>query len=267
MAMAENDVRTREHTLPEEWAATPLTVVMPTYNEAGTLAASCLRVLSLPLPGLHLKVVDDNSPDGTGALAEVLAARANATASTRRMSVLHRPGKEGLGRAYAEGMAQAVDEGARYVLQMDADGSHPAEEIPRMLGVALATDCGLVVGSRYITGGSLSTDWPVHRRLLSAWANWYVARVLGLRLRDITAGFTLWREDVLRDVVLGRAGSSGYSFQVEAKYLALRAGNVAIEVPIRFTEREAGASKMTLAVQLESALLPWRLRLRRKGPG
>jgi dolichol-phosphate mannosyltransferase len=243
-------------TLPAEWAAAPLTVVMPTYNEVDSLTIICERVLNLPLPGLHLKIVDDNSPDGTGELAERLAAR------TSRMSVLHRPGKEGLGRAYADGMTQAIAEGARYVLQMDADGSHPADVIPRLLGVALATDSGLVVGSRYVMGGSLGDDWPAHRRMLSGWANWYAARVLGLRLRDITAGFALWRHDVIREI-LPRTTSAGYSFQVEAKYLALRAGHPAIEVPIRFEQRQAGVSKMSLSVQLESAALPWRLRARR----
>jgi dolichol-phosphate mannosyltransferase len=176
------------------------------------------------------------------------------------MSVLHRPRKTGLGRAYTDGMAQAVFEGARYVLQMDADGRHPAKAIPQLLGVALSTGCGLVVGSRYVSGGSLGEEWAVHRRVLSAWANWYAARVLGLRLRDITSGFTLWRADVLDKLGLDQVTSAGYSFQVETKYLALRAGQVAIEVPIRFTERQAGASKMNLAVQMESAALPWRLR-------
>jgi dolichol-phosphate mannosyltransferase len=251
--------------LPQPWSATALTVVMPTYNEIGTLGGTCERVLSLPLPGLRLKVVDDSSPDGTGELAEELAARANSGAGgAYRMSVLHRPGKDGLGHAYAEGMAQAVSEGARYVLQMDADGSHPAEVIPQLLGVALSTGCGVVVGSRYVTGGSLGEDWPARRRLLSAWANRYASAVLGLRLRDITAGFTLWRSDVLERLVLGQVASTGYSFQVEAKWLALRAGQTAIEVPIRFAERQAGASKMNLTVQLESALLPWQLRLRRQ---
>jgi dolichol-phosphate mannosyltransferase len=254
--MATTEVQ-EETALPQDWALTPLTVVMPTYNEAGSLAGTCERVLSLPLPGLRMKVVDDNSPDGTGELAEELASRADG-----RISVLHRPGKEGLGRAYADGMAQAIADGARYVLQMDADGSHPADVIPRMLGVALAADCGLVVGSRYATGGSVGEDWPAHRRLLSAWANWYVARVLGLRLGDITAGFVLWRADVLPGI-LPQVASAGYSFQVETKYLALRSGQPAMEVPIRFAQRQAGASKMSLSVQLESALLPWRLRFRR----
>ena len=176
---------------------------------------------------------------------------------------LRMPEKDGLGRAYAAGMAEAVAEGAEYVLQMDSDGSHPAATALQMLGVALSTGCGMVVGSRYVSGGSLGEGWPIRRRMLSAWANWYTATVLGLPLRDITSGFTLWRADVLRETVLGRTASAGYSFQVEAKTLALRAGHAAIEVPIRFEQRRAGASKMNLAVQAESALVPWQLRLRR----
>jgi dolichol-phosphate mannosyltransferase len=252
--------------LPQPWADVPLTVVMPTYNEAGALAGTCERVLRLPLPRLHLKIVDDNSPDGTGDLAEELAALANSAkgSSTPRMSVLHRPGKNGLGHAYAAGMADAVAEGACYVLQMDSDGSHPAATILPMLGVALSTGCGLVVGSRYVSGGSLGEDWPARRRMLSAWANWYAATVLGLPLRDVTSGFTLWHADVLRETVLGHTTSAGYSFQVEAKWLALRAGQAAIEVPIRFEQRRAGTSKMNLAVQAESALVPWQLRFRRR---
>jgi dolichol-phosphate mannosyltransferase len=263
--MSQTSAATRHPGLPQPWAAVPLTVVMPTYNEIGALADTCERVLRLPLSRLHLKIVDDNSPDGTGDLAEQLAALANSATygSAPRMSVLHRPEKDGLGRAYAAGMAEAVAEGAEYVLQMDSDGSHPAATALQMLGVALSTGCGMVVGSRYVSGGSLGEDWPIRRRMLSAWANWYTATVLGLPLRDITSGFTLWRADVLRETVLGRTASAGYSFQVEAKTLALRAGHAAIEVPIRFEQRRAGASKMNLAVQAESALVPWQLRFRR----
>jgi dolichol-phosphate mannosyltransferase len=260
--MHQTSAGTRSAGLPPAWAATPLTVVMPTYNEAGSLARTCGQVLGLPLPGLHLKVVDDNSPDGTGRLADALAARANSAADGHapRMSVLHRPRKQGLGRAYADGMGRAVAEGARYVLEMDADGSHPAEAVPQLLAVALSTGCGLVIGSRYVSGGSLGEEWPARRRLLSAWANWYAARVLGVRLRDITSGFTLWRSDVLGQLGLDRLASAGYGFQVETKFLALRAGHAAIELPIWFAERQAGASKMNMAVQLEAAVLPWRLR-------
>jgi dolichol-phosphate mannosyltransferase len=251
--------------LPVEWAETPVTVVMPTYNECGSLPGTAAQVLGLPLPGLQLMVVDDASPDGTGELAEKLALRANerTTADGRpRMRVLHRTAKDGLGRAYAAGMAAAVDEGARYVVQMDADGSHPAEAVPRMLGTALSAHAGLVVGSRYVPGGELAEEWGRHRRLLSRWANAYAGTILSTHIRDITAGFNLWHADALRAVHPERLESAGYSFQVELKYQAVQAGWTAVEIPIRFAERHAGESKMSLAVQLESAVVPWRLRLR-----
>jgi dolichol-phosphate mannosyltransferase len=249
--------------LPEGWADSPLTVVMPTYNEIGSLESVVEQVLTLPLPGLRLKIVDDSSPDGTGDLAERLAAQANA-GGRARMSVLHRAGKEGLGKAYAAGMGAAVDEGARYIVQMDADGSHPAGSVPQMLGTALSTGAGLVVGSRYVPGGELAEEWGRHRRLLSRWANTYAGTILSTPLRDITAGFNLWHADTLRAIGLDALHSAGYSFQVELKYLAVRSGFTVVEIPIRFEERRAGESKMSFAVQLESAAVPWRLRLRNR---
>ncbi|WP_051941517.1 polyprenol monophosphomannose synthase [Phaeacidiphilus oryzae] len=245
---------------------------MPTYNECGSLPGTAEEVLALPLPGLQLMVVDDSSPDGTGELAEKLATQANeeSTADGRpRMRVLHRTAKDGLGRAYAAGMATAVEEGARYVVQMDADGSHPAEAVPRMLGTALSSQAGLVVGSRYVPGGELAEEWGWHRRLLSRWANAYAGTILSTRIRDITAGFNLWDAEALRAIGLGRLESAGYSFQVELKFRAVQAGWTAVEIPIRFAERHTGESKMSLAVQLESAIVPWRLRLRaaRRGSG
>ncbi|MFD9907461.1 polyprenol monophosphomannose synthase [Streptomyces sp. NPDC059063] len=249
-------------TLPEEWAATPLTVVMPTYNEAGNLPGMADALMALPLPGLSLLVVDDSSPDGTGDIAEERARHVEATYGTRRMSVLHRTEKDGLGRAYAAGMARAVADGAHYVLQMDADGSHPADKIAELLGVALATDAGVTVGSRYVQGGTLSDAWGVHRKLLSRWANAYAGTVLGTRVRDITGGFNLWRADAVRAVDLATVDSAGYSFQVEMKYRALRRGFDVLEVPIHFEDRTVGESKMNLMVQLESVVMPWKLRLR-----
>ncbi|GGW17094.1 dolichyl-phosphate beta-D-mannosyltransferase [Streptomyces capoamus] len=242
---------------------TPVTVVMPTYNEAANLPGMAEAVLALPLDGLHLKVVDDSSPDGTGRIAEELAERYNRP-GMRRMSVLHRTGKDGLGRAYAAGMSAALEEGAAYVVQMDADGSHPVEAVPRMLRAALECDAGLVVGSRYVEGGSLDEAWGAHRVLLSRFANRYARAVLGTEIRDITAGFNLWSAPTLRDVDLSSLDSAGYSFQVELKYKAVRAGHRAVEIPIRFTERTEGESKMTLRTQLESAVIPLRLRLRRR---
>ncbi|WP_129842310.1 polyprenol monophosphomannose synthase [Streptomyces sp. RFCAC02] len=235
-----------------------VTVVMPTYNEADSLPGTAERLLALPLPGLRLLVVDDDSPDGTGKLADELAA-----AHPGRVSVLHRTAKEGLGRAYVAGMLHAVDEGAAYVLQMDADGSHGTEYVPRLVGTALATDAGFVVGSRYVPGGRLAEEWAPHRRLLSRWANRYVGAVLRTGLRDATAGFVLWRADVVRALGLEGMRSNGYSFQVELKYAAVRAGHAAVEIPIRFEERRQGASKMSARVQFEAAWLPWRLLLAR----
>ncbi|KOG59095.1 MULTISPECIES: polyprenol monophosphomannose synthase [Streptomyces] len=241
----------------------PVTVVMPTYNEAANLPGMAEAVLGLPLEGLHLKIVDDSSPDGTGRIAEELAAEYN-SGGRRRMSVLHRTEKDGLGRAYTAGMSAALAEGAAYVVQMDADGSHPVEAVPRMLEAALASGAGLVVGSRYVEGGSLDERWGAHRVLLSRFANRYARAVLGTEIQDITAGFNLWSAATLRDVDLSSLDSAGYSFQVELKYKAVRAGHTAVEVPIRFAERTEGASKMTLRTQLESAVVPLRLRLKRQ---
>lgn len=240
-----------------------VTVVMPTYNEAANLPRMAELVLGLPIEGLHLKIVDDSSPDGTGRIAEELADKYNWD-GRRRMSVLHRTEKDGLGRAYVAGMSAALDEGAEYVVQMDADGSHPVEAVPRMLGTAVASGVGLVVGSRYVEGGSLDEDWGRHRVLLSRFANRYARTVLGTKIRDITAGFNLWSAATLRDIDLATLDSAGYSFQVELKFKAVRAGHSAVEIPIRFEERTEGVSKMNLSTQIESAVMPVRLRLRNR---
>jgi dolichol-phosphate mannosyltransferase len=263
MTDPERVVRPGAAPMPPDWSRLPLTVEMPTYNEAANLPRMVDIVMGLPLDGLHLKIVDDSSPDGTGRLAETLADKFN-TAGQRRISVLHRTEKDGLGRAYAAGMAAALDEGAAFVVQMDADGSHPAHVVPQMLGTALSTGAGFVVGSRYVDGGSLDEEWGLHRRLLSRFANRYARAVLDTKIRDITAGFNLWRAETLRDVGLQNLGSAGYSFQVELKFLAVRAGHSGVEIPIRFEERTEGVSKMSLATQVESALVPLRLRLRNR---
>ncbi|MFG2293642.1 polyprenol monophosphomannose synthase [Streptomyces sp. NPDC048603] len=248
--------------LPESWAHTPLTVVMPTYNEAGNVPVMTELLMGLDMPGLHLLIVDDSSPDGTGKIADELAEKYLAEDGTPRMSVLHRTAKDGLGRAYTAGMSKAVEDGARYVLQMDADGSHPAGKIAEMLGVALSTGAGLVIGSRYVPGGTLSDAWGKHRKLLSRWANAYASTILGTRVRDITGGFNLWSADALRAIDLASVDSAGYSFQLEMKYVALRRGFQVMEVPIHFEDRTVGESKMNLAVQLEGLAMPWKLRAR-----
>ncbi len=249
--------------IPASWAQLPLTVVMPTYNEIANLPRITEIVMNLPLPGLHLKIVDDSSPDGTGRLAQELAAHYN-HGTQRRMSVLHRTAKDGLGRAYAAGMASALQEGAQFIVQMDADGSHPADSIPQMLGTALSTGAGFVVGSRYVDGGSLDKDWGRHRQLLSRFANRYARTILDTKIRDITAGFNLWRAETLYDIGLDTLDSAGYSFQVELKFLAVRRGHNGVEIPIRFEERTEGVSKMDMATQIESALVPLRLRMRNR---
>lgn len=247
---------------PAQAATPPVTVVMPTYNEAANLPRMAQAVLDLPLPALHLKIVDDSSPDGTGRIAEELAEKYNDGAPASRMSVLHRTEKDGLGRAYVAGMSAALAEGAAYVVQMDADGSHPVEAVVRMLTAAEESGAGLVVGSRYVEGGQLDEEWGRHRVLLSKFANGYVRAVLGTDVKDITAGFNLWTAATLRDVDLDSLDSAGYSFQVELKYKAIRTGHTAVEIPIRFEERTEGVSKMTLRTQLESALVPLRLRFK-----
>jgi dolichol-phosphate mannosyltransferase len=248
--------------LPAPWRDARVTVVVPTYNEAGNLPVLAKRLLALPLPGLSVLVVDDNSPDGTGEVADKLAIE-----HPERIQVVHRAGKEGLGRAYVDGISRAVDAGAEYVAQMDADLSHPPESLPGMLGVLLSTDAGLVIGSRYVPGGQLDEAWPLYRRALSGWANLYVHSLLRVRIRDLTAGFKIWRADVLRDIGLHRVQSNGYSFQVEMHYLASRLGHTIIEVPIRFEERKDGDSKMTTATKIESAVMPFRLRSRHRNIG
>ncbi|MFY1671842.1 polyprenol monophosphomannose synthase [Plantactinospora sp. WMMB334] len=245
--------------LPAPWRDAHLTVVVPTYNEAGNLPVLVERLLALPLPGLRILVVDDNSPDGTGEVADKLAIE-----HPERIEVVHRAGKEGLGRAYVDGIGRALAAGAEYVAQMDADLSHPPEALPGMLGSLLSTQAGVVIGSRYVPGGQLDEAWPLYRRALSGWANFYVHTLLQVRIRDLTAGFKIWRAEALHDIGLHRVQSNGYSFQVEMHYLATKLGHTILEVPIRFQERLDGDSKMTTGTKIESALMPFRLRGRHR---
>jgi dolichol-phosphate mannosyltransferase len=234
-------------------------VVVPTYNERENLPVLVEQILNLIASGalvdVHVLVVDDNSPDGTGDIAQKLAVEFRGV-----VSVLHHTKKDGLGRAYVEGMTRALDEGAEVVVQMDADLSHPVSVLPVMLEMLRSGAADVVVGSRYVPGGSTATDWPWHRKALSTWANLYVNAILRLHVRDATAGFKAWRAAALRAIDLGSVRSDGYSFQVELVYRAVQRGLTIREVPIRFEERVAGASKMSLRVQLESAAMPWKLR-------
>ncbi len=235
-------------------AAPKVVVVVPTYNERENLPVLVGLLDELRMTNLHVLVVDDNSPDGTGEVADKLAAE-----SPGRIGVLHRTEKDGLGRAYLAGMTRALAEDADIVIQMDADLSHPASVIPVMVETLRTTDAAVVLGSRYVPGGSTAEEWPWHRKALSSWANLYVNTLLRLNVKDATAGFKAWRAQTLRAIDLPSVHSNGYSFQVEMNYRAVKRGLTIREVPIRFEERVKGASKMSLAVQAESALAPWKL--------
>lgn len=252
---------TPAHESLQPGAAQHVVVVIPTYNERDNLPVVAGKVLALDVPGLHVLVVDDDSPDGTGAVADRLAAEYGG-----RLSVLHRKHKDGLGRAYVAAMLNALAHGADVVVQLDADLSHPVEAIPGMLQVLRTGQAAVVVGSRYVAGGTLDERWPLRRRLLSTWANRYVSGVLRLGVRDATAGFKAWRAGTLRAIDLATVTSNGYCFQIETAYRVQRCGLAAAEIPIHFAQRTNGDSKMSLRVQAEAAAAPWRLRRSRWAP-
>lgn len=245
--------------LPPPWNQAQVVAVVPTYNEVSNLPLLVDELLALPLPHLRILVADDSSPDGTGEVADKLA-----LAHPDRVLVVHRPGKQGLGRAYVDGMQRALDLGAEYVVQLDADLSHPPAYITQMLGTMHSTEASVVIGSRYVSGGRLAEDWPLYRKALSGWANFYVGSLLHLRIRDMTAGYKIWRAETLCDIGLHNITSNGYSFQVEMHYLAQLRGHKILEIPIHFNERQHGESKMSFGVKLESAVLPFQLRARHR---
>ncbi len=228
-------------------------VIVPTYNERENLPALARQVLAFPT--YRLMVVDDASPDGTGDLADDLARE-----FPGRVDVLHRTGKRGLGRSYVEGMQRALQSDAVVICQMDADFSHDPKYLPDL--VAATDRYDLVIGSRYLHGISV-VNWPLRRLILSTFANAYVRAITRLDLRDCTAGFRCWRREALERIPLERIASDGYAFVVELTYEARRRGCRIGEVPIVFVERRVGASKMSSGVLAESALMPWRLILRR----
>ncbi|MFD7426938.1 polyprenol monophosphomannose synthase [Streptomyces sp. NPDC059818] len=235
-----------------------IVVVVPTYDERTNLPVLVGLLTDLGLPGLRVLVVDDNSPDGTGEVADRLAEETGGV-----VGVLHRTAKDGIGRAYVAGMTRALAEGADVVVQMDADLSHPVSRVPVMVDTLFARDAAVVIGSRYVEGGSLATEWPRHRKALSAWANFYVNAILRLGVKDATAGFKAWRASALNAIDVPSVHSNGYSFQVEMNHRAVRRGLRIVEVPIRFEERVNGESKLGLRVQIESAIAPWKLLLGR----
>ena len=235
-----------------------IVVVLPTYNEADNLANMVGALLSLPIPDFSVLVVDDNSPDGTGRIADELAEQ-----NPGRVEVLHRAGKQGLGKAYIHGFGEAIKRGAEAILQMDCDFSHSPSYIPQMVEALNDCDCDVVIGSRYVKGGSLDKDWGVGRKLLSWWANSvYVRMILHTRAKDATGGFRLWQREVLESIGLDRIRSNGYVFQVETIYVAEKLGFRASEIPIYFEDRRKGESKMSFRVQAEAALRVWQVWMR-----
>jgi len=229
-----------------------VTIVLPTYNEAENLPKLVSALFSLPLD-LSLLVVDDNSPDGTGQIGENLSKEFQG-----RIHVLHRAGKLGLKSAYLEGFEKAFETGADAVVQMDADFSHDPVVLIEM--ARLIESCDVVIGSRYVKGGSLARRWPVWRKALSAFGNTYARTILGFPLHDVTTGFRMWRREALRGVPLNRIRSSGYIFLVEMVYVAYLMGYDIAETPIHFSDRRWGKSKMSLKIQMEAAVRVWDVR-------
>ncbi len=226
-----------------------ITIVLPTYNEAENLPKLVSALLSLPLD-LSILVVDDHSPDGTGEIADQLSAR-----HPNQVFVLHRSGKMGLRSAYIEGFRKAFETGADAVVQMDADFSHDPAILTEM--ASRIASCDVVIGSRYVKGGSLDARWPAWRKLLSAFGNFYARTILSFPIRDVTTGYRMWRREVLQSMPLDRIRSNGYIFLVEMAYIAYLMKYNISEVPIHFADRRWGKSKMSLRIQLEAAARIW----------
>ena len=229
-----------------------LSVVIPTYNEAENLPKLVSALFSLPIQGLHILVVDDNSPDGTGQAADALA-----ESHPGRLSVLHRPRKMGLGTEYIQGFQKELKDGAEAVCQMDADFSHPPELVLDLVNTLQL--CDLAMGSRYVPGGSVDNTWPFWRKGLSAFGNFYARLILGLPVRDATGGFRVWRRESLLGMPLDQVRSNGYAFQVEMTYIACKLGYRMMEVPFYFADRKWGQSKMSFRIQREAAIRVWQL--------
>ncbi|HVM56798.1 MAG TPA: polyprenol monophosphomannose synthase [Gaiellaceae bacterium] len=227
-----------------------VTICLPTFNERDNVERM-LRAL-VPL-GVDVLVIDDNSPDGTGEIADRVAAELDG------VSVLHRARKEGLGPAYIEGFRRALADGAEYVISMDCDFSHDPADVPRLIASA-GQGADIVIGSRYVPGGG-TRNWGLGRRIVSAGGSFYARTILGLRIRDMTGGFRCFRREVLETVDLDAIKTKGYAFQIELTYRALREGFTVAEVPIVFTDRTAGQSKMTRAIFLEAVRKVPELRL------
>jgi dolichol-phosphate mannosyltransferase len=227
-------------------------VVIPTYNERENLPTLVGQLMQDA--NVRVLVVDDQSPDGTGAVADELA-----RTYPGRVEVLHRVDRRGFGRSYIDGLSRAINEPVDLICQMDADLSHDPRQLPAL--VAAASDADIVIGSRYVKGGAV-VNWPLRRRLLSRYANIYIRSVTRLSARDCTSGYRCWRREALARLPLNEFVSDGYSFLIEMLFLAAGLGLRVAEVPITFVERRVGESKVSSAVLVESALTPWRLAAR-----
>jgi glycosyltransferase involved in cell wall biosynthesis len=226
-------------------------VIVPTYNERENLPRKIPLILDQDAR-IDVLVVDDASPDGTGALADALAA------ADPRIHVLHREAKDGLGRAYLAGFAWGLAQGFDLLFEMDADISHPPDALPRLIAAAQTHD--VVIGSRYVGGRVNVLNWPLSRLLISVFGSWYARTITGMPVRDATGGFNGWHADVLRAVDLDRVRSNGYAFQIELKFRAWAHGFSLKEVPILFTERDEGESKMSKRIVREAVWRVWWLK-------
>ena len=235
-------------------------VVLPTYNEKENIREIAAALFDLDIPDFHLLIVDDNSPDGTGNIAEALTRQARYQG---KMYVLHRPEKQGLGPAYKQGFKQALSLGAEIIIQMDADFSHQPKYIPQMLEQARRHD--IVLGSRYVKGGSVDEQWGFLRQWLSRWANRiYTPGILNIPINDATGGFRLFHRASLMGMNINQVKANGYVFQVEMIFVAHRLGFNIKEIPIHFPDRIRGTSKMSISIALEAALRVWQIRFRHR---
>ena len=233
--------------------------MLPTYQEATNIVTVLQRIRSA-VPSTDILVVDDNSPDGTADLAEGAGRELGA------ITVLRRPGKAGLGSAYRAGFAHGLDAGMDVLIEMDADLSHDPSDLPRLLRPVLQGNADLAIGSRYVVGGSIP-DWPIHRRALSRWGNRYAAAMLQLDVGDVTAGFRAYRADMLRKIDLATVSTDGYGFQIDMTYRVAGVEGRIVEVPIHFSDRVRGKSKMSSRIIFEAlgAVTWWGIRDRLKG--
>jgi dolichol-phosphate mannosyltransferase len=228
-------------------------IIIPTYNEKENAPAIAEAVHGV-VPEAHILFVDDNSPDGTGAVIDAMVAK------DARVKVLHRAGKQGLGTAYVAGFREGLAKGYQYLLEMDADFSHDPKYLPEMIGRAKG-GVDLVIGSRYVRGGG-TENWGIGRKIISRGGGLYARTILGVKIRDVTAGFLCYRRGVLKSMDLSTVSSQGYGFQIEMKYRIVKSGFRVEEIPIHFVDRRVGQSKMSKKIFLEAMGMVWRLRLR-----